>query len=124
MQAVETALKAAKLPSLEWYDVLFELERGGAMRPRELRTRLLLSQYNLSRLLERMVGTGVLDRSPCPEDGRGQLLAVTAAGRRLRRRMWLVYAPAIEDAVGVNVNADEAETLARLLGKLSTPATP
>ena len=53
---VETALKQAGLPPLAWYDVLLELERAGeaGLRPFELERALLLAQYNLSRLLDRI----------------------------------------------------------------------
>ena len=56
LAAAEQALRAGGLPPLEWYDVLWELERAGPLRPRDLQGRLLLAQYNLSRLLDRMAG--------------------------------------------------------------------
>lgn len=121
LSKVETALKQAGLPQLSWYDVLLELERadGNGMRPFELERRLLLPQYGLSRLLERIERAGYIERRPCSEDGRGQLVAITEAGRSVRRRMWPVYAAAIQDAVGTNLAAREARQLADLLGKLS-----
>lgn len=121
LSKVEAALKQAGLPQLSWYDVLLELERAGGngMRPFELERRLLLPQYGLSRLLERIERAGYIERGPCDEDGRGQVVAITAAGVAVRRRMWPVYAAAIEDAVGANLAAREAKQLADLLGKLS-----
>ena len=117
--AVEQAMKEAGHPKLEWYDVLLELERGGPMRPRDLQARLLFAQYNLSRLLDRMVAAGVIARDECPEDQRGSIASITAAGRTLRRRMWVTYGPAIADVIGRKLSDDEAAELARLLGKLS-----
>lgn len=116
---VEGALKAAGLPALEWYDVLLELERHGAQRPRELQGRLLLAQYNLSRLLDRMAAAGLVERRPCAEDGRGQLVAATAAGLAMRARMWPVYAAAIGEAVGARLGEAETQVLAGLLGRLA-----
>lgn len=116
---VEQALKAASLPPLEWYDVLLELERAGPLRPRDLQSRLLLAQYNLSRLLDRMAAAGTVEKQACADDGRGQLVAITEAGRALRRRMWPVYAGAIEAAVGSKLGEEEAGTLADLLQRLS-----
>jgi hypothetical protein len=46
------------------------------------------------------------------------MLAITPAGRELRRRMWAVYAPAIQATVGDRLAVGEAATLAALLGKL------
>ena len=118
MGAIEGALKQAGLPSLEWYDVLLELERGGPLRPRDLQARLLLAQYNLSRLLDRMVDARLVERLPCEQDGRGYVLMITREGRAMRRRMWPIYAAAIEEAVGARLTAREAEQLAALLEKL------
>jgi hypothetical protein len=36
----------------------------------------------------------------------------------MRRRMWPVYAEAVEAAIGLHLTSDEAATLARLLRKL------
>lgn len=122
--SVEGALKGAGLPPLAWYDVLLEVERmPGGLRPKELEARLLLAQYNLSRLLDRMEREGLVERLPCAEDGRGQMVHPTEAGRRLRRRMWPTYAGAIRDAVAARLTDAEARQLAGLLGKLVAPAS-
>ena len=114
----EQALKAAGLPPLEWYDVLLELERAGPSRPRDLQSRLLFAQYNLSRLLDRMAAVGAVERRSCDNDRRGLIVAITGEGRTLRRRMWPVYAGAIQAAVGAKLSDDEAAALAGLLGRL------
>ena len=114
----QQALKEEGLPGLEWYDVLLELERAGPLRPRDLQTQLLLAQYNLSRLLDRMAEAGLIERRSCPQDGRGQFVAVTAEGRKLRQRMWPVYAGAIQAGIGARLGPAEAAELAELLGRL------
>jgi DNA-binding MarR family transcriptional regulator len=117
---VEAALKQAGLPPLAWYDVLLELERVGetGLRPFALGRALLLAQYNLSRLLDRIELEGLIERAPCPEDGRGHILRLTASGRLKRKAMWPVYAQAIEAAVGSGLDKDEAGTLSFLLGRI------
>lgn len=117
---VEAALKRAGLPPLAWYDVLLELERAGVggLRPFELEKALLLPQYGLSRLLGRIEAEGLLQRRRCPEDGRGQRVFITAAGRELRRRIWPVYAGALAGALGARLSDAECETLSALLQKL------
>jgi DNA-binding MarR family transcriptional regulator len=124
LAAAEQALRAEGLPPLEWYDVLWELERAGALRPRDLQARLLLAQYNLSRLLDRLAGAGLIERRGCPEDGRGLFVAVTKEGVKLRRRMWPVYAEAIQAAIGAKLGAADAEALAGLLGRLTDAEPP
>jgi DNA-binding MarR family transcriptional regulator len=118
--AIEGALKMAGLPPLAWYDVLLETERAGkqGLRPFELERAMLLAQYNLSRLLDRIEATGYVERQPCEEDARGHRVVITDAGRAVRRRMWPVYARAIEAAVGRHLSIRQATSLGELLGLL------
>jgi DNA-binding MarR family transcriptional regulator len=122
---VEAALKHAGLPPLAWYDILLGLERAGetGLRPFELERALLLAQYNLSRLLGRIEREGLIERAPCPQDGRGHVLRLNARGRSMRKAMWPVYAQAIEVAVGSCLDEREAETLSALLARIIDGAT-
>jgi DNA-binding MarR family transcriptional regulator len=121
LSAVEADLKAAGFPPLGWYDVLLELSRaeGDGLRPFALEERLLLAQYNLSRLLDRLETAGYVERRACAEDGRGQIVAITASGRALVKRMWPTYRAAIARHVGAKLSENEAARLAALLGKLT-----
>jgi DNA-binding MarR family transcriptional regulator len=120
LSSIERALKQAGFPPLTWYDVLLELDRadGHALRPFELERAMLLAQYNLSRLVDRLERAGYVERRACEEDGRGQEIVATAKGLALRRRMWPTYARAIEAAVGRHLSPRQAETLQDLLGRL------
>jgi DNA-binding MarR family transcriptional regulator len=114
--AVAADGKAAGFPPLEWYDVLWDLERhGGAVRPFEMEGRLLLAQYNLSRLIDRMVKAGFIEKYPCERDGRGLVLGITEAGKALRKRMWPVYRAAIQRHVGTHLDEKQARMLSKLL---------
>jgi DNA-binding MarR family transcriptional regulator len=117
--SIEQALGAVKLPPLAWYDVLLELERaGGSLRPFELEREMLLAQYNLSRLIDRMEEAGYVVRRPLQDDRRGQVIAITSAGKTLRRRMGSVYGPAIQATIGEHLSPKQVETLNALLGTL------
>ena len=120
LSRVEDDLKKAGFPSLEWYDVLQELDRApnGKLPQAEVQSRILLAQYNLCRLVDRLEREELVNRQPSPEDGRSNLLLITDKGRDLRRRMWPVYSAAIEAHLGSHLAAGEAERLAGLLGKL------
>ncbi len=121
---VEDKLKAAGLPSLDWYTVLWEIERAGApQRPRDLATPLFIPRYALSRLVDRMETAGLIKRIRCIEDGRGHLLDLTAKGRSMRTAMWAVYGPAMAEAM-TPLNEEEAITLAALLNKLAMGQQP
>src|SRR5688572_32988504 len=95
---VEEQLKRAGLPPLDWYHVLFEIDRApkGMMRQTGVQDRTQLAQYNVCRLVDRLEREGLVERRQCPLDARNNVLAITAKGRALRRQMWPVYAKAIE----------------------------
>lgn len=117
---VEAALAAEGLPSLGWYDALWEIEKAGetGIRPFLLEPHLLLPQYGLSRLVERMVAAGLVERRACADDKRGQVLVLTEQGRATRAAMWPPYRAALETAIGARLAPGEAETLGKLLGQL------
>jgi hypothetical protein len=56
--------------------------------------------------------------TPPMRRGRGHIVAITEAGRDLRRRIWPVYAGAINDAVGARRSQADTVTLADLLRRL------
>jgi len=99
---IDTALKQEGLPNLRWYDVLWELERsqGSGLRPFELERILIFEQSNLSRLLRRMIGKGVVKEFAFENDGRGKVLKITEDGQRVRKQMWKVYGPLIHQQIG------------------------
>jgi DNA-binding MarR family transcriptional regulator len=121
LHAVESALKEQGFPPLAWYDVLLELKRipRECIRPIDLQERLLLEQHNLSRLIDRMEREKLVERLPCDEDRRGQLIAITREGRALQKKMWPIYRDALIKGLGSNLQGDELELLARQLSKVS-----
>jgi DNA-binding MarR family transcriptional regulator len=69
------------------YDVLVHLSEaeGGSLRMSELAERLLLSRSGLTRRVDGLVRAGWVERKACPDDGRGSLAVLTAAGLGLLR---------------------------------------
>jgi DNA-binding MarR family transcriptional regulator len=120
LDRVEDNLKRAGFPPLAWYDLLYEIDRteDGALAQSTVQARMLLAQYNLCRLVDRLEREDLVVRRPSPVDGRSNMLHITEKGRALRRSMWPVYASAIEAHVGSRLSEAEAATLADLLGKL------
>ena len=53
----------------------------------------------VKRLVDRMEEEGLVKRISCPEDKRGHLLELTPEGYEMRKRMWTVYAPAMDEAM-------------------------
>ena len=120
LQQIEDALKAAKLPPLLQYDILLELTRAGdeGLRLYELEARLLLKQYGVSRVIDRMTSAGLVQKLKSPEDGRGYRVTITADGQAIRRAMWDIYRPALEAAVGAKLSDEDARQLVLILDKL------
>ena len=120
LERIEADLKAAGLPPLRWYDVLLELDRAGrrGLRQFEIGAAVLLSKYNVSRLLDRLESEGLLERYVCEEDARGAQVLITGQGRDLRKRMWTVYGPSLRKHFGAHFSQPELEQLASLLGRL------
>jgi DNA-binding MarR family transcriptional regulator len=123
VSAVEADVKASGSPPLAWYDVVLELSRPGreeGLRQNELERRLLFKQYNLSRLLDRLEEAKLVERRPSPEDGRGYIVTITAAGRQFQKRVWPTYREAIARHFSGKLTNKEAAELGRLLKKLVT----
>ena len=120
VDAAERDLKAAGLPPLAWYDALLELHRAApaGLRPGDLEKKMLLPQYNVSRLIDRLETAGHVERLPHPEDGRGQVVQITEAGTALIRRMWRVYRATIAANLAGKLGKKDAGKLAELLGRL------
>lgn len=123
---VEATLKAKELPPIAWYDVLLELSREGGrkLRPVELEKELLVAQYNLSRLLDRMSEAGLIERTACPGDGRGQMIALTSSGRAMQKRMWPILREAVMEHVAPGLSERELEQLIELLGAIGGSLRP
>src|SRR6185437_15320482 len=105
MGQAEHALAERGLPPLAWYDVLWALEQApaGRLRMFELAERLVVARYNLTRIADRLVTAGLIERETCASDRRGAYCVLTRAGRQIRARMWPTYRDVIERLFGAQV---------------------
>lgn len=120
VREMEKRLKDADLPPLAWYDVLWILERTPEQRLRmsALADQLVLTRFNITRLVDRLVEAGLVARRQTKEDGRGLYAVLTDKGRALRKRMWSVYRPAIIELFNQHLNAANHSQMQAVLGKL------
>lgn len=79
---LDEELQAAHHLSLAEYDALFQLAAAptGRLRMSSLADRVLLSRSGITRLVDRLVADGMVERSTCPTDARGAMAAITSAG--------------------------------------------
>jgi DNA-binding MarR family transcriptional regulator len=87
VRELEHDLQSEQKLALTDYDVLVQLAAADQHRLRmsDLADRLLLSRSGATRLIDRLVAEGLVERASCESDRRGQWAALTDAGyRRLR----------------------------------------
>jgi DNA-binding MarR family transcriptional regulator len=103
------------------YDVLYTLAKGdGPMRICEIQDGVLLSQPALSRMIERLVGRGLLHREADAEDGRAVRVSLTEDGVRVQREVGRAHAKSVGRQLGSSLTADEMRELQRLCCKLAS----
>jgi DNA-binding MarR family transcriptional regulator len=106
--------------SFNEYDVLFNLTRlpGRQARMRDLNGVVLLSQPSISRLVDRLVARGLLERLPDPTDRRGTLVHVTEEGYRAFRLIAAEHSRSIERALSGALSGEDLGELRRLTDAL------
>lgn len=128
--AIEADLAAAGLPSLSWYDALYELylAPGRHLRMNELAGRALLSRSGLTRLVDKLEKEKLIERKSCPSDGRVQHAVLTEKGVEMLRKIWPVYRAGIAKYFAAHLSDSEAAQIEKALGKvakaLGAPAAP
>ena len=120
LMGVFTAEKMWGEVSVREYDLLYTLaKRGEAMRICDIQSGVLLSQPALSRMIDRLVGRGLLAREADPEDGRAVRVSLTSAGSDVQRRVGSAHAKSVAREVGDALTPDEQRELDRLCRKLA-----
>jgi DNA-binding MarR family transcriptional regulator len=108
--------------TLPRFDLMAQLDRApNGMTLGELSQRMMVSNGNVTGLVDRLVAQGLIDRRPSPSDRRAQLVSLTAEGRRFFRSLARANADWIGE-VFAGLSHEEIEELMRLLGKAKTSA--
>jgi DNA-binding MarR family transcriptional regulator len=106
--------------SMREYDVLYTLSKcPEPQRISELNRHVLLSQPALSRLVDRLVERGLVERCADPADGRGVRLSLTDAGRVVQRRIGRRHARSVARAMTAGLTAAELAQLETICRKLA-----
>ena len=117
---VESELKNKGLPPYSWYDVLLELDKSqaGKLRFVDLGKRVLLSRYNVSRIIKRLEQKGLVTTRSSKDDERGKYALITKKGRDTRRRMWPIYYKVIKEYFLSNFNKNELDDFIQHIRKI------
>jgi DNA-binding MarR family transcriptional regulator len=104
------------------FDLMAQLDRApNGMTLGELSGRMMVSNGNVTGLVERLTAQGLIDRRASPKDRRVQIVRLTPEGRRLFRAMARANADWIAEAFA-DLTPAEIDALMRLLAKTKASA--
>jgi DNA-binding MarR family transcriptional regulator len=106
--------------TLSDYDVLLQLWRAPeqSLRPVELSKAVLLTRSGITRLIQGLEREGLVERTDCPDDARGFLVALTAAGSELVQRARTTHLERVAELFSDRYTDDETAQLMELLERL------
>jgi len=124
IRELERELVAEQDLALSDYDVLVQLSAAPDRRLRmsELADALLLSRSGATRLVDRLVAEGLVERVSCEDDRRGQWAALTERGLERLRRAAPTHVRGIEEHFLDRLSADDLRSLRRMLEPIVTDA--
>jgi DNA-binding MarR family transcriptional regulator len=103
------------------YDVLAQLDTaGGRLGLSELASAIALSPSGLSKLLDRMDASGLIQREPDPTDQRATFAAITPRGQTLVRSARNGHHALLRRTFATPLNDRDLADLTRILKKLET----
>lgn len=115
---VRTRLKSTADTTLPRFDILAQLERhDGPMSMGDLSRRLMVSNGNVTGLIDRLAREGLVDRTPSPEDRRVQMVSLTADGSTFFAKIAEDHRDWVGAMMG-DLSGDEMKTLYDLLARL------
>lgn len=116
---VQEALSEAGLPPLAWFEVLSTVaEADGRMKMGELAEALVITRGGLTKLVDRLVKAGLLERVFCESDRRATYASLLPAGSELLTEMLPVVSGELEAAFASNITVAEAEQLTGTLERV------
>jgi DNA-binding MarR family transcriptional regulator len=115
---LRTALRDEFGVTLPQFDVLAELEYlGRPLTMTGLSKRLMVSNGNVTGVVDRLAREGLVERQPSPEDRRVHLIRLTPAGRELFYRIAECHERWIHELFS-GVSREKIRQLANLLAEL------
>ncbi len=104
--------------TLPRFDLLAQLQRApDGLTMGELSRRLMVTNGNVTGLIERLVGEGLVERRSAPGDRRAQVVRLTAAGEQALVGMLPVHHGWVETMLA-GLGRDDMATLLALLARL------
>ncbi len=110
---------------LSWWDVLLQLADGpeGRLRMGELAESVLLTRSGITRLVDRMIVEGLVDREPCPGDRRGYYAVITQKGRDTIERVGPDHSKDAWEVFLGHINEREAVLMGQVFSRVLAAPT-
>jgi DNA-binding MarR family transcriptional regulator len=110
---LQDALAQAELPPLAWFEMLAAIAaaEGQAMKMGELAEALVITRGGLTKLVDRLVKAGLVERTFCDADRRVSYATLLPAGAELLDEMVPVVSAELELAFAARLTERQADDL-------------
>jgi DNA-binding MarR family transcriptional regulator len=121
---LQEALATADFPPLPWYEVLATIAEapGRRLKMGELAEAMVISRGGLTKLVDRLVKAGLLERTFCETDRRVSYATLLPAGEAMLTEMRPVVIAELRSAFSANLSVAEAEGLRETLERVRVTA--
>ena len=120
-ERIEAALKCQSGLSMPEYSVLLMTDRASeaGIRPSVLAHKVVFSRSRLTHTMKRLESRNLISRRPCQGDGRGGLVFLTDAGKRLFDEAAIVQRDVIRRLFLNEITPEEIDMLTGLFSRVS-----
>jgi DNA-binding MarR family transcriptional regulator len=124
VQRLQEALAAADFPPLPWYEVLATVAEAPEQRLKmgELAEAMVITRGGLTKLVDRLVKAGLLERAFCETDRRVSYATLTPAGVELLAAMRPVVVEELRTAFAAKLTVAQANDLREALDRVRDSA--
>jgi DNA-binding MarR family transcriptional regulator len=121
---LQEVLTAAELPPLPWFEVLATLDRAPEQRLKmgDLAEALVITRGGLTKLVDRLIKAGLLERTFCETDRRVSYATLLPAGTELLEEMRPLVRAELASAFSANLSVGQAEELRSMLEQVRSSA--
>jgi DNA-binding MarR family transcriptional regulator len=123
-QRLQEALASGDFPPLPWYEVLATVAEAPEQRMKmgDLAEALVITRGGLTKLVDRLVKAGLLERTFCETDRRVSYATLLPAGADLLDEMRPVVVAELKVAFAAKLSAAEADALRETLERVRVSA--
>jgi DNA-binding MarR family transcriptional regulator len=121
---LQEGLAAADLPPLPWYEVLAAVAEAPEQRMKmgELAEAMVITRGGLTKLVDRLIKAGLMERTFCETDRRVSYATLLPAGRDLLDEMRPVVVAELKIAFAANLSERQANELQGMLERVRVSA--